>query len=380
MSLLAGSYFSVLSIDFVVIKQVHIDGYKNIADQKLDLSPRINFFVGLNGMGKTNMLDAVHFLCLGRSHRVLPDKQLVKHGMDYFRIHADSESGEKIVAKYQSGKRKVFEVNDAAFSRLSEYLGRYPLVMIAPDDQSLVSEGSEERRRFIDSTLSQVSSEYLGALMGYNQLLKQRNALLKSFVEGARYDPVLLGTYTSQMVGPAELLYEQRRQFIDAFTPVFLDCYRAISGNNEQVAVHYKSELAEVPFEKLQEENADKDRVLGRSSSGPHRDDLNLIMEDLPAKKYASQGQLKSFLLALRLAQYEYLRSEKKESPILLLDDVFDKLDSQRVDQLIGLIIHRSFGQLFITDTHKDRMERIVKAYPGDFKMYEVEDGIFNSI
>jgi DNA replication and repair protein RecF len=224
----------------------------------------------------------------------------------------------------------------------------------------------------LDATLSQVSAEYLQNLLIYNALLKQRNALLKLFAEHRRFDAVLLESLDRQMPAPAKVIYEHRRRFVEAFQPLFLEYYAAISGSRESVGVQYESDLGKGDFADLMQQVLEKDRMLQRTTVGPHRDDLAMLMDGLAVKKFASQGQLKSFLLALRLAQYEVLRQEKKSAPILLLDDIFDKLDAQRVRQLVALLIGRDFGQIFITDTQRERIEAVVATFSGEYKMFEV--------
>lgn len=361
------------------LSQLKLSQFKNYDQQSLALSARLNCLTGLNGMGKTNVLDAVHFLCLCKNHTGLNDKQLVRHGASFFRIegHFSTEDGlQKIVAKFQSGQRKEMERNGTVFERLTDYIGQFPVVMIAPDDVSLVQEGSEDRRRFLDSTLSQISPGYLHNLLLYNSLLKQRNALLKSFAEQRRFDAVLLESIDHQMPAPAQVLYEQRKQFVESFKPLFQELYAVIANSREIVDVAYDSDLSDGPLQDLLPTVLEKDRLLQRSTLGPHRDDLVLYMDGQLVKKFASQGQLKSFLLALRLAQYEVLRQAKGVAPILLLDDIFDKLDEHRVRQLVGLLIGRDFGQIFITDTQRNRIEEIVASFSGEYAIFEVENGI----
>lgn len=362
----------------MTLTSLRLTNFKNYESQSLDLSPCLNCFVGLNGMGKTNVLDAVHFLCISKSHTLLTDKQLMRHGEAFFRLEGVFEQGEertKLVVKLANGHRKEIERNGVAFQRIADFVGLFPVVMIAPDDVTLVQEGSEERRRFLDATLSQISPGYLQNLLIYNALLKQRNALLKDFGESGTFDAALLESLDRQMPTPAALLYEQRRHFVENFLPLFHEYYAAISGGHEAVSVSYESDLAEAALPALFAIARDKDLVLGRTTRGIHKDDLLLDMDGQTVRRFASQGQLKSFLLALRLAQYEVLRREKGVDPILLLDDIFDKLDERRVRQLIGLLLERNFGQIFITDTQRSRIETIVASFTGDYKIFEVEEG-----
>lgn len=330
-------------------------------------------------MGKTNLLDAVYYLCLTRSHRNLPDKHLIRHDASFFRLEGVFETGEnertRVVAKFAAGQRKEIERNGTAYNRLTDYIGQFPVVMIAPDDISLVQEGSEERRRFLDNTLSQIYPDYLYNLLIYNNLLKQRNALLKSFAEQRRFDPALLEGIDRQMPAPAEVLARKRETFAAAFVPLFQEMYTAIAGSHEQVAVRFESDCTETGLAALLIANLEKDRALERTAAGPHRDDLSLSLNGQAVKKYASQGQLKSFLLAMRLAQYEVLRRESGRAPLLLLDDIFDKLDALRVHQLIALLLHREFGQIFITDTQRNRIEAVVSTFSGAYQIFEVENG-----
>jgi DNA replication and repair protein RecF len=357
------------------LKLIHFKNYENPA---FDLSARLNCFTGLNGMGKTNVLDAVHFLCLCKSHTGLNDKYLIQHEAPFFRLEGRFVAANgpiRIVAKFATGYRKEFERDGVPFTRLTDYIGQFPVVMIAPDDVALVQDGSEDRRRFMDATLSQISPDYLHNLLIYNALLKQRNALLKKFAEEKQFDAALLESLDRQMPGPARILWEQRARFAENFRPLFTDLYAAISAGRESVDVRYESGMTDMDLAGLLRQNTDKDRLLQRTGAGPHRDDLALFMDGQPVKKFASQGQLKSFLLALRLAQYETLRREKGFAPLLLLDDIFDKLDEQRVRHLVGLLLQRDFGQIFITDTQQNRMEGIVASFTGDYKIFEIVNG-----
>jgi len=363
----------------VHLSSLKLSNFKNYESQTFALSPRLNCFTGLNGMGKTNVLDAVYFLCLCKSHTSLNDKHLVRHGEAFFRLEGqfEIESGNtKIVTKYPLGQRKEIERDGVPFTRLTDYIGQFPVVMIAPDDVALVQDGSEERRRFLDATLSQISLGYLQNLLVYNALLKQRSALLKKFWEEKTFDAALLEGIDRQMPAPATAIYEQRWKFVQAFVPLFQEYYAAISGGREGVGAAFETDLAgSANLTDLFQKNLEKDRLLQRTTTGPHRDDLVLYMNEQPVKKFASQGQLKSCLLALRLAQYEVLRREKGFAPILLLDDIFDKLDEQRVRQLVCLLIGRDFGQIFITDTQRSRIEEVVASFTGDYKIFEIENG-----
>ena len=333
---------------------------------------------GLNGMGKTNSLDAIYFLCLCKSNRSVNDRDLILRSEEFYRVEGSFETGEKsekIVAKYPKGGKKTFERGDVAFARLADYVGMFPVVMIAPDDTELIREGSEERRRFMDSTLSQMHQGYLNALMTYNQVLRQRNSLLRQASETGRLDLTVLQALDQQIYAPAALVFEARQEFIKKITPLFNAFYAQISSSREKVQMAYASPLKEQQMEAILTENLGKDMELGRTSQGLHRDDIVFKMDGKAVKKFASQGQLKSYFLALRLAQYEIFRTEVGKMPILLLDDVFDKLDATRVSALLQLLSAKKFGQVFITDTQKDRVVPLVEALGQEFKVFEIADG-----
>lgn len=352
--------------------------FKNYTSQQLDCSPTLNCIVGLNGMGKTNLLDAVYYLCMGKSHFNLPDIHVVEHDAGFFRLEGHfqlNKRREKIVAKVQPRRRKELERNDVPYQRLSDHVGLITVVFIAPDDTYLITEGSEARRSFIDNTLSQLDHQYLQELILYNKVLRQRNALLKQFGENRNYNPALIQVYDQQLLEPAAYIHEQRRQFIDAFRPYLRETVAVLSRERESVDCLYRSKLSETPFPELLQEAAEKDRILERTTVGIHKDDLQFTIEGYALKKFGSQGQLKSFVLALKLAQYELLRQHKDRAPILLLDDIFDKLDRSRVEQLLQLLLSREFGQIFITDTHEKRLEEIILQVGANYRKFIVENG-----
>ncbi len=360
------------------LQTLKLTNFKNYAAQTLDFSARLNCLTGLNGMGKTNILDAIHFLCLSKSHSGNADKLLVRQGEAFFRIDGIFEKNgdrEQVVAKMQPPARKELERNGVPIARFADHIGQFPVVMIAPDDVRLVQEGSEERRRFLDATLSQIYPVYLSNLLIFNQLLRQRNALLKSFWEEKTFDAALLEAIDWQLSAPSAVIFEHRKTFVENFSGLFQSFYEKISGGRERVELTFESPLATMDLAGILQKNLEKDRFLQRTTDGPHRDDLAFKLDGQPAKRWASQGQLKSFLLALRLAQYQFLREQTGTPPILLLDDIFDKLDEQRVASLIGLLIENAFGQVFITDTHATRTEAILREFPADFKIFVVENG-----
>lgn len=363
-------------LHFLQIQTLKLTHFKSYAAQTLSFSPGLNCLVGRNGAGKTNILDAIHFLCLTKSHRNLPDKNLVQHGAPFFRVegHFLSEGkARKIVFKMPADKRKELEVDGTPIPRMADHVGKFPTVMIAPDDVSLVQEGSEERRRYLDSTLSQISPEYLHNLMIFNALLKQRNAQLKAFGEQRRFEPLLLEAIDRQMIAPARVLHHQRAAMVQQIQPLVNELYGAIAGQRETATFTFSSDWPESDnYQELLTANQERDRYSERTAAGPHRDDLEFLLDDMPVKKFASQGQLKSFLLALRLAQYEYLRERTGATPILLLDDIFDKLDASRVKQLVALLQERKVGQVFITDTQRNRIEEVIASVYTDYQIIEI--------
>ena len=360
------------------LERLILTNFKNYESEHLSCSPQLNCIVGMNGMGKTNLLDAVYYLCMGRSHFKLVDSNVVRHEAGFFRLegHFQVEGrAEKIVAKVQPRRKKELERNGVAYQRLSDHVGLLPVVFIAPDDTYLVSEGSEARRRFLDNTLSQLDHRYLQELIRYHQVLKQRNALLKQFGESGRVQPALLEVYDAQLLPPAEYIHQRRTAFLADFVPYLTETVSILSGAREAVSCAYRSRLSETPLASLLQEAREKDCLLERTTVGIHRDDLVFRLGDYPLKRFGSQGQLKSFVLALKLAQYELLRRHKERRPILLLDDIFDKLDRSRVEQLLGLLLERPFGQIFITDTHEQRLETIIRQLDAKYRTFKVVNG-----
>lgn len=360
------------------LKQIKLNNFKNYTEAMIHCSPGINCLVGKNGMGKTNFLDAIYYLCMTKSHFNLSDSHLIRHEADFFRMDASFEVGQeinRIVAKYATRKKKVFEKNQVPYERLAEHIGQLPVVMVAPDDTQIATEGSEIRRKFIDNTLSQIDQQYLQQLILYNKILKQRNALLKKMAEENRYQADLIQVYDQQLLSPAAFIFEKRQAFAEILQPVFQVMHDFICGAAEKVQLSYVSPLAEKGLAEILKENREKDRILQRTTSGIHKDDLVFQIESRPLKRFASQGQLKSYILALKLSQYEILKQEKGCAPILLLDDIFDKLDLHRVFQLLELLSNGQFGQTFITDTNPHRVAQILSQFPIEQAQFFVEHG-----
>jgi DNA replication and repair protein RecF len=350
----------------VLLRQIKLTQFKNYPAAVFDFDERLNCIVGQNGVGKTNLLDAIHYLAMCKSHFSLPDKNIIQHDQDFLRLEGHFYANDKkeiIVAKLPRGKKKIMERNGVPYRTLLEHIGLIPVVMIVPDDTRLATEGSELRRRFLDTALSQMDRPYLQALSDYTNLLHQRNAALKQMTVQNSQNALLLQTYSEQMAAPAQLIFEKRKDFIQDWLPVFQKYYAHISGDVESVSCAYHSQLAEGDFMEMTKQAEAKDRILARTTVGIHKDDLIFYLEDYELKKYGSQGQLKSYVLALKLALYDLLKARTSENPIFLLDDIFDKLDDSRVRHLLELLLEKDFGQVFISDTHEGRVLALVKEF-----------------
>ena len=359
------------------LKEIKLTQFKNYSKGDFEFDEKLNCIVGNNGVGKTNLLDAIYYLCMGKSHFSLPDSNIVIHGESFFRLEGhfeDEQVNHKVVAKVIPGKKKTIEHNDIPHKKLMEHIGIFPVVMIVPDDTRLATEGSEGRRRFLDNAISQMDQKYLTNLVRYHQLLKQRNAALKEFAKSRNFDQNLIDVYSQQMSQPAKIIFEKRKAFCAKWLPELLKFHGLISGEAETVNCKYTSRLEDEDFLYLTEEAHEKDRILARTTVGIHKDDLLFQIDELPLKKFASQGQLKSFVLACKLGLYEILKSTKACSPIFLLDDIFDKLDKHRVKQLLQLIVEFEIGQVFISDTHQHRVVEIVKEFDISFKRIVIEE------
>ncbi|MAM29623.1 MAG: DNA replication and repair protein RecF [Flavobacteriaceae bacterium] len=355
------------------LTSVSLINYKNFEAESFQFDPKINCFVGQNGVGKTNILDAIYHLSFGKSYFNPITSQNIKHGEDFFVVeghYQKNERNEKIIVSAKSGQKKLIKRNGKAYEKFSEHIGFLPLVIISPADRDLIIEGSDTRRKFMDGVISQGDASYLRLLINYNKILTQRNSLLKYFAANNTFNEDQLGVYDLQLAELGTPIYEKRAHFVEQFTPIFLARYAAISNGNETVSLKYKSQLKEASIIDLLQQNRQKDRMTQYSNFGIHKDDLKFIIDGYPIKKFGSQGQQKSYLIALKLAQFDFIKTQSKVTPILLLDDIFDKLDEQRVAQLISLVDDAHFGQLFISDTHADRTEQIVKDVRQTYKMF----------
>ena len=360
------------------LKKLGLINFKNYEEAGIDLSPSVNAFTGDNGAGKTNLLDAIHYLALCKSYFNPIDSQQIRNGADFFMIQGafDKNGSEEVVScSLKRSQKKQFRRNKKEYQRLADHIGFLPLVMISPYDVSIIIEGSEERRRFIDNVISQTDNSYLDELIAYNKNLVNRNALLKKIAETGRYDPDLLEILNEQLVLSGARIFEKRRAFMDSFLPVFHKHYRYISEGAEEAGLTYDSQLLGDDFSSLLKKSMERDRILERTSAGIHKDDLLFTVNGMPMKKFGSQGQQKSFLISLKLAQYSFLQEKKGYKPLLLLDDIFDKLDDKRIRKLMQMVSHDDFGQIFITDTNRERIETIFAAIRVALTIFEVEKG-----
>jgi DNA replication and repair protein RecF len=357
------------------LKKISLFNYKNFSEANFEFVDKINCFVGKNGIGKTNVLDAIYHLSNGKSYFNPQTVQNIKHGEDFFVIDGEFEindRNEMITCSLKKGLKKVLKRNGKVYDKFSEHIGFIPLVIISPADRDLIVEGSETRRKFMDSVISQLDSEYLKQLIQYQKIISQRNALLKYFALNHVFENDTLSIYNEQLNGYATTIFEKRKEFVNQFIPIFNSHHQAITGSEETVQVVYQSHLFENNLITLLEENINKDRALHYTSVGIHKDDLSFEIEHHSIKKFGSQGQQKSFLIALKLAQFEFIKNKSGLKPILLFDDIFDKLDENRVAKIIEMVNNDAFGQLFISDTHPERTENIVKSSHQVYKIFNL--------
>lgn len=362
----------------MILQNLSILNYRNIRGASLKLSPKINCFIGHNGAGKTNVLDAVYYLSFCRSALNAIDSQLIHHDEDFFvldSMYEDENDGSQLAlyAGMKRGQKKHFKRNGKEYKRLSEHIGRVPLVMVSPADSLLIEGSSEERRKLMDMVISQYDRSYIDALTAYNRAWQQRNALLKMETEP---DASLLDLWEEQMAESGVLLFRKRSEFVAKLQPLFQKYYDIISGQREQVGLEYVSHAQRGDLLDVIRRDRAKDRVVGYSLHGMHRDDLVFTLGEHPMKREGSQGQNKTFVIAVKLAQFDFLHhTAAHTTPILLLDDIFDKLDSERVDQIVKLVAGDDFGQIFMTDTNREHLDRILRARVCEYNMYKVEQG-----
>ncbi len=356
------------------LKKLSLLHFKNIARQELEFCRGVNCLVGDNGAGKTNVMDAIYYLSMCKSSLPMTDTQSIRHGEEGFLVEgqyvSDEEKNERIVCSFTRKGGKVLKRNGKEYERLADHVGLVPAVIVSPADNALISDAAEERRRYLNACISQLDRPYLANVMRYNAVLAERNRLLKM-----QPDETMLAIYDNQLTDYGTKIHAARQAFAERLQPVVAEYYRILSGDREEVELHYKSELGERPFDEILRAARQKDLVNEYTTSGIHRDDLTLRIGGYPLRKYGSQGQQKSFLIALKLAQYAVVAEACGEKPILLLDDLFDKLDAGRVEQLIRLVSDEAFGQIFITDCNPTRLKSILDEAGGEYALFTVANG-----
>jgi DNA replication and repair protein RecF len=357
------------------LQKLNLLNYKNFSEISFEFNAKINCFIGLNGIGKTNILDSIYHLAYGKSYFNAIGIQNIRHDQDFFVIEGEflkDDRTHQVVCSLKKGQKKILKKNGKIYDKFSEHIGFIPLVIISPSDNDLISEGSEVRRKFLDQIISQLDVNYLNQLIKYQRLLSQRNALLKYFHANSVFDKETLAVYDEQLDELGSALHKKRTEFLVDFTPIFSKYHSIISGNTEQVSLVYQSQLFENNLLALFQESIQKDRAVQYTSVGIHKDDLSFEIEGYPIKKFGSQGQQKSFLIALKLAQFEFVKQQNNVQPILLFDDVFDKLDKIRVGKIIDLVNQNTFGQIFISDTDVQRTENIIKQTNQPYKLFNL--------
>jgi len=364
--------------DAMLLKSLFLTHFKNYRQAEMEFSRKVNCLVGPNGVGKTNVLDAIYYLSMCKSYLNAVDQQNIHYDEEFAVLQGRFErlsKKESIYCSIHRSKKKQIKRNKKDYQKLSEHIGLLPVVMISPVDSVLISGGSEERRKYMDRVISQYDKDYLDKLIRYNRALTQRNRLLKEFARSGYFDTDSIDIWDEQMIQLAATIHQKRRSFTDELIPVFQRYYHTISGARENVGLAYRSQLHEDDFRKLLTQAIEKDRVLQHTTVGTHKDDLELTIDGHPIKKAGSQGQQKTFLVALKLAQFEFIQKVKKIPPILLLDDIFDKFDHQRVDQIIQLVSDQHFGQIFLTDTSEQRVKELLVDRQTDYRLFRVSTG-----
>ncbi|MCC9138505.1 DNA replication/repair protein RecF [Pontibacter silvestris] len=362
----------------MLLENLSLMFFKNYDEAAISFSPHINCFVGDNGSGKTNLLDAIHYLSMTKSAFNSSDVQNIKQGEDFFMLKGRFEiAGEKHVVQcnLKQGQKKTVTHNKVIYEKISDHIGRFPVVLISPYDTDLIREGSEERRKYFDSLMSQLNHPYLEQLIQYNYVLKQRNSLLKQFAERNYFDRDYLAILNEQLIPFAEQLAQERQVFLAEFVPIFQKHYRHISDSSEEVSLTYKSQLPGADYAKQLQQAERKDLALQRTTVGPHKDDFVFLMDENPVKNFGSQGQQKSYAIALKLAHFEVMAARHQYKPLLLLDDIFDRLDEKRITKLMQMVAAHTFGQIFLTDTHLERTDKILEGLSESIHRFGVHNG-----
>ncbi len=355
------------------LKKIQLANFKNYEALSLSFSAGINGIIGENGSGKTNLLDAIHYLCLTKSAFNSVDSQNIRHEQNFFMIQGNFEKEEKeseVHCSLQEGKSKTIKVEKKAYTKIGEHIGQFPCVLMTPYDTDLIREGSETRRKFFDVTLCQIEQSYLNNLHRYNKLIEQRNSLLKQFAERNFFDKTLIETYNTQILPLAKSIFEKRSEFISQFVPILEKYYFFICGEREKISLVYTSDLQTANFESFFINQLPKDLLLQRTTKGIHKDDYVFEISGYPINKFGSQGQQKSYVIALKLAQFELLSLLKNLKPLLLLDDIFDKLDDSRIKKLMELMHSNTFGQVFLTDARPERTQGLFKEIGQEISLF----------
>lgn len=361
----------------MILQSLSLIHYKNFESIAFEFDDKINCIVGENGKGKTNILDSIYHMAYAKSYFNPVTRQNILHGKDFFVIDGKFkrfDKTENLIISAKKGQKKIVKRNSKAYDRLRDHVGFIPLVIISPTDRDLILEGSEIRRKFMDVVISQVDKVYLDKLIKYNAILSQRNALLKFFAANRTFDSSNLEVYNELMQELGQSIYERRQEFIQSFAPILQTRYQQICQKEEPIQITYKSQLHKNTLKSLFEKNLQKDLALQYTGVGIHKDDLIFDIRDYPVKKFGSQGQQKSYLIALKFAQYDYLKDSQGLNPILLLDDIFDKLDENRVKHIVSMVTNQGIGQMFISDTHADRTEKVVKQHADQYKIINLDE------
>lgn len=361
------------------LNKLKINNFKNYTETLFQFADKVNVFTGNNGAGKTNVLDAIYYLSFTKSYFNILDSGNVNNNSDYFLLQGEYKNAldgiDQVSCAYKNEDRKHFKINNKEYSRMADHIGLFPLIIISPVDSNLINGAGEDRRKYIDGVISQFDKSYLDLLLDYNKVLLQRNAFLKYLRENRGADSLQLELWDQKLVEVGTQIFAIRRKFLTDFMPLVREFYAFITRNNEPIEMNYRSQLLEEDFAELLQQNRQRDLLSGHTVSGIHRDDIEMTINGLQVRKFASQGQQKSFVVSLKLAQFEYTKSKKGYKPLLLLDDIFDKLDIHRVEQLMKLVSRNEFGQIFITDTNSERVKLIFDTIGVEPKIFEIKRG-----
>ncbi|MBN2681270.1 MAG: DNA replication/repair protein RecF [Bacteroidales bacterium] len=359
------------------LKELSILNFKNFPQEEMEFCPRLNVFLGNNGAGKTNLMDAIYYLSFCKSYFNNIDSQSIRHDENFLMIQGNyllNDKNEAVLCSIKKGQKKQFKRNRKDYEKLSDHIGLLPLVMVSPSDIKLILDGSDVRRKFVNGVISQYDKEYLEDLLVYQKALAQRNALLKDFASKRHFDAVSLEIWTEPIIETGERIHKKRLEYIKEFIPIFNKHYNFISGENEIVSLEYSSQLDNEDFREVLKRSLEKDRQFQYTTAGIHKDDLELSLGGYPIKQTGSQGQKKSYLVALKLAQFDFIKKVTGITPIFLLDDIFDKLDRHRVAKILELVAGNNFGQIFITDTGPERIDPILKGLNAEYRIFTIQN------